>query len=44
MKKNKKLVLAVAAMALSCTTIWAQEDAFDLSSQRSESQNVLKVP
>ncbi|MGL4851867.1 MAG: beta-N-acetylglucosaminidase domain-containing protein [Phocaeicola sp.] len=44
MKKNNKMVLAVAALALACAPLHAQEEAFDLSSQRSESQDVLQVP
>ncbi|MGL4518881.1 MAG: beta-N-acetylglucosaminidase domain-containing protein [Phocaeicola sp.] len=44
MKRINKMMLAVTALALTCTTLHAQEEAFDLSSQRSESQDVLRVP
>lgn len=40
----QKLFVALAAGILSCSTMWAQESEFDLSSQRSESQHILKVP
>ncbi len=44
MTKNRKALVALVASILSCGTIYAQDTEFDLSSQRSESQEVLKVP
>lgn len=40
---NKQLLLS-ALMALACGTAQAQDDAFDLGSQRGESQDVIAVP
>lgn len=44
MAKKKNLLTALAAGILICGTLSAQESNFDLSSQRSEAQDVLKVP
>lgn len=44
MNKRFKSTIALLAITLSCATVSAQEAEFDLSSQRSESQDVLKVP
>ncbi len=44
MMKNKKGVLMLLAALLTCGTIYAQDAGFDLNAQRSESQDVLKVP
>ncbi|MGL4491884.1 MAG: beta-N-acetylglucosaminidase, partial [Tannerellaceae bacterium] len=44
MNKRFKSTIALLAITLSCGTVCAQEAEFDLSSQRSESQDVLKVP
>ena len=44
MKKNKKTLLALLAMIFTCGTHYAQDTGFDLSTQRSESQESLKVP
>ena len=44
MKKNKKTLLALLAMIFTCGTHYAQDTGFDLSTQRSESQEILKVP
>lgn len=42
--KNKKLLTALAAAALMCGNLQAQEQGFDLNTQRSESQDVFMVP
>lgn len=44
MKNIKKLLAAWMAGILVCGNIYAQETDFDLTTQRSESQDVLKVP
>ena len=44
MKKNKKTILALLAMIFTCGTHYAQDTGFDLSTQRSESQEILEVP
>lgn len=44
MKNIRKLLAALAAGIFICGTISAQESDFDLATQRSESQDVLKVP
>ena len=44
MMNSKKLLTAFAATALMCVNLSAQEQGFDLTTQRSESQNVLQVP
>ena len=44
MKKARTKMILFAALALSLGTLHAQETEFDLSSQRSESQDVNKVP
>ena len=44
MKKNKKTLVAALAMIFTCGTHYAQDTGFDLSTQRSESQEILKVP
>ena len=44
MKKNKKTILALLAMIFTCGTHYAQDTGFDLSTQRSESQDILDVP
>ena len=41
---NTKLLTTLAAGLLLCGNLAAQETEFDLSSQRSESQDVLAVP
>ena len=43
MKNNKWMAVGMAC-ALACGSLAAQEAEFDLSSQRSEAQNVLPVP
>lgn len=44
MTKKRNLLTALAAGVFLCGNLAAQENGFDLSSQRSESQDVLKVP
>ncbi len=44
MRNNKKWLAAWVAGALICGNLSAQETDFDLSSQRSEAQNILPVP
>ena len=44
MMKCSKVLTAWAVAMLACGSVWAQEAEFDLSSQRSESQDVLAVP
>lgn len=44
MANKRNLLTALAAGILLCGNLSAQESVFDLSSQRSESQDVLKVP
>lgn len=44
MKNKKKLLTTFIASILVCGNIFAQDTDFDLSSQRSESQDVAKVP
>ena len=44
MKKNNKLLIACTLSLLTCSNILSQDSDFDLTSQRSESQNVLTVP
>ena len=44
MKNNNPWIAWSMAFALMCGTLSAQEADFDLSSQRSEAQNVLPVP
>lgn len=44
MKSNRLLLTALATATLACGSVSAQESEFDLTSQRSESQNVLMVP
>ena len=44
MSNNKKWLAAWIAGALICGNLSAQETDFDLSSQRSEAQNILPVP
>ena len=44
MKQIYKISLAAVTAVLSLTTGMAQDTGFDLSSQRKESQNILKVP
>ncbi len=43
MKMNRKVLFALLAGALFCGSAVAQEEGFDLSSQRSEKQDVLPV-
>ncbi len=44
MMKCNKVLTAWAVAMLACGSVWAQESDFDLSSQRSESQDVFAVP
>lgn len=44
MANKRNLLTALAAGILLCGNLSAQENEFDLSAQRSESQDVLKVP
>ncbi|MGL5317238.1 MAG: glycoside hydrolase family 20 zincin-like fold domain-containing protein, partial [Bacteroidales bacterium] len=44
MKKAKTIVSLLTALGLSCGTLCAQNAEFDLSAQRSESQDVNQVP
>lgn len=44
MAKSKKLLTALAAGVFLCGNLAAQENGFDLGSQRSESQHVMMVP
>ena len=44
MKQRRKSVVTLMACALVCSHLAAQEAEFDLTSQRSESQDVLAVP
>lgn len=44
MINNKQLLTALAAAFLACGSLSAQEEGFDLGSQRSESQDVLSIP
>lgn len=42
--KKKTLLFSLLLSTLVCSTTFAQNNDFDLASQRNESQNVLKVP
>ena len=44
MMNHKKLLTAFIAMALTCNHLYAQDNNVDLNTQRSESQDVLKIP
>ena len=44
MIKCRKVLTAWAVAMLACGSVWAQESEFDLTTQRSESQDVLPVP
>ena len=44
MTKNRKTIVALLAMIFTCGTHYAQDTGFDLSTQRSESQDILDVP
>lgn len=44
MTNYKKFILTGAASILLCTSLSAQDTSFDLSSQRSEKQDVLSIP
>ncbi len=44
MMNHKKLLTAFIATALACNHLYSQDNNFNLNTQRSESQNVFKIP